>query len=108
MILLGLGLVAACGFVVTGGLSNSEDEPVSAVMPYPRTLKPLPVPEVRIGQGPWQDPLPAEAVPPLPSPLKRPPVQVPKFAEGLTCNDVVVPNVPRNDPSRMHRVCKTG
>lgn len=109
MMLLGLGFVAACAFAVVGGLSGSDDGRAdTSVMPYPRTLKPLPVPEVRIGSGPWQDPLSPEITPPSPSPLKLPPAQVPKFAEGLTCSDAVVPNLPRNDESRKLRVCKTG
>lgn len=82
MVLVGLGLVAACAYVVTLSLSGSDDAPPEAVvMPYPRPLEPLPVPEVRIGQGPWQDPLPTEATPsPLPPSFERSPAQIPKLA----------------------------
>lgn len=61
---LGLGLVTAVALVVTLSLRGSDDgSSDTIVMPYPRTSKPLPVPEVRIGSGPWADSLPAAPPP---------------------------------------------
>lgn len=84
VMLLGLGLVLACAYAVTLNLRSDSDDagqPDVVVMPYPRTSKPLPVPEVRIGSGPWQDPLPTQVAPltKLPPSFKRTPVQIPKF-----------------------------
>lgn len=96
---LGLGLVAAAVYVVTAQLDGPDaGQPDVVAMPYPRTSKPLPVPEVRIGQGPWQDPLPSAA------PL-RVPQQVPKFAEGLKCTTVYPPDA--KGQGGTFRACQT-
>lgn len=106
MMLLGLGLVAVCAYVVTLSLGNSDDAtPEAMVMPYPRALKPLPVPEVRIGEGPWADPLPTPS-PLLPATPPRSPEQIPKSVDGLTCSDVVVPDA--KGQGGKFRACRTG
>jgi hypothetical protein len=74
LMVIGLGLVAASAYVVALSLSGNDDDAVATVMPYPRALKPLPVPEVRIGQGHWQDPVT------VPTPGLRP-EQMPKFTQ---------------------------
>lgn len=81
-VMLGLVLVAVCAYVASISLSGSDQRPPDAVVvPFPRPLEPLPVPEVRIGQGPWADPLPTGTAPsPLPPSFERSPAQVPKFA----------------------------
>lgn len=107
LVVLGLGLVAACAYVVTLSLGDSDDAtPEAMVMPYPRTLQPLPVPEMRIGEGPWADPLPTPLPLPLPATPPRSPEQIPKSADGLTCYDKVVPDA--KGQGGKFRACQTG
>lgn len=41
-----------------GGRSAADGASSADVMPYPRTTKPLPVPEVHVRESPWTEPLP--------------------------------------------------
>ena len=64
-------VVAALAVMVGAGVQIvSSDEPgdvrqVAEVAPFPRTTKPLPVPEMAIVEGPWRDELPDVVPPPV-------------------------------------------
>ena len=55
-------LVLAVILVLTRGESGTTRQ-VADPVPYPRTTKPLPVSEIVIDEGPWQDPLPTPSAP---------------------------------------------
>ena len=89
-------VVAALAVVVGTGIQIvSSDEPgdvrqVAEVAPFPRTTKPLPVPEMAIVEGPWRDELPGVVPPSL---LPRSGSRLPEaFVERCTaCATMPVP-----------------
>jgi hypothetical protein len=73
-------VVAAVVAVCIGAsvqIASDDDAPdarqVAEVLPFPRSTTPLPVPEVVIPQGPWQDEVPWDA-----------PVEADKFTARCT------------------------
>jgi hypothetical protein len=90
LLLLAVVIVSVSRGDSGGGRSAADSAPSADVMPYPRTTKPLPVPEIHVRERPWTDPLPGVEAP----------TQVPRPR--------LAPGIPGCVDEGEFRVCRSG